>query len=536
MDATIPVSSADDSVDQHIARHYDDRPYASEAFSYSSPAHIQAVAHLYGVAAPAPHRARVLEIGCAAGGNILPFALAYPEAEVVGVDLSPVQIEAGQKILARAGVKNMTLHAMSLTDIGMEFGKFDYIIAHGVFSWVPPGVREALMKLCHTHLTDEGVAYISYNTYPGWKAGDIVRDAITLHAHGLNSGKERLESARAVINMFKEGTAGSNTLGAAVGTIIRTLDRLPDYYLEHEYLETFNSPCYLVEFADLAMRNGLDYLGDAQPHLEIASNYGQAVQLNLSLIALGQPKVIRQQYLDFLVGQNFRKGLLIHHARQVEMLHQPEPARGAGLRFAARFDRVDPPAGVASEQGVQWLRDQAGVMMRVDDAVALAVIDMLSQAWPRSLTVADLTRGTDMPSADIERAWLHLVSVGRVLVASAPTSYDLASPESPPSLIPGAIALFDPQSEQEGQVAPSNLWHCSVRWRPDPAQFWVMRQIDGLRSEAAFGRLLCDAWQQGKVPGPNGESLKGQRNLDALAQRFIRTLLELLRRHALRLS
>ncbi|MGB3436901.1 methyltransferase regulatory domain-containing protein [Achromobacter sp.] len=536
MDATIPVSSDDDSANQEIARQYDERPYASEAFYFSSPAHIQAAAHLYGVTAPAPQRARVLEIGCAAGGNLLPFALAYPDAEVVGVDLSPVQIEAGQQVLARVGVKNMTLHAMSLTDIGPEFGKFDYIIAHGVFSWVPPTVREALMKLCHTHLTDEGVAYISYNTYPGWKAGDIVRDAMTLHAHGLSSGKERVESARAVINMFKQGMAGSNVLGAALRKVLNALDNLPDYYLEHEYLETFNSPCYLVEFADMAMRNGLDHMGDAQPQLEISANYGQKLQLNLSLIAIGQPRLIRQQYLDFLVGQNFRKSLLVQLARQVEMLHQPDPVRASELRLAAHFDKVDAPADADPRQGGQWLRDQGGVMLCADTAAMQAVTDMLSQTWPRSLTVAELVEGIDMPPADIERAWLHLVSVGRVLLVQDRTPYDTASQAMAPSLIPGVMVLLNPDARNENQVAPSNLWHCPVRWSPDVAQFWAMNQMDGQRNEAMLSKLLRDAWQQGGVPGPNGESLKGQRNLDALAQRFIRTLLEILRRHALRLS
>lgn len=536
MDATIPVSSDDDSVDQQIAHHYDDRPYASEAFYFSSPVHIQAVAHLYGVVAPPPQRARVLEIGCAAGGNILPFALAYPDAEVVGVDLSPVQIEAGRKVLARAGVKNMTLHAMSLTDIGSEFGKFDYIIAHGVFSWVPQAVREALMKLCNTHLTDEGVAYISYNTYPGWKAGDILRDAMTLHAHGLSAGKERVESARAVINMFTQGMAGSNTLGAALRNVLHTLNRLPDYYLEHEYLETFNAPCYLVEFADLAMRNGLEHVGDAQPQQEISANYGQNVQLNLSLIALGQPRLVRQQYLDFLVGQNFRKSLLIQLARQAEVLHQPDPGKARELRFAARFDKVDAPVDASPGQRGQWLRDQGGVTLCADSAAMLAVADLLTREWPRSLTVAELSERIDLPLAEIERAWLHLITVGRVLLAQDQTPYDIAPQGAAPSLVPGIMALLEARTRDEGQVGPSNLWHCPVRWSPDVTQFWVMGQIDGRRNEAALSKLLRDAWQQGSVLGPKGESFKGQRNLDALAQRFVRALLDILRRYALRLS
>lgn len=537
MAATLPLSSADDSASQQIARQYDERPYASEAFYYSSPAQMQAVAHLYGIAAPAPHRARVLEIGCAAGGNILPFALAYPDAEVVGVDLSPVQIEAGKQVLERLGVQNMTLHAMSLTDIGSEFGTFDYIIAHGVFSWVPAPVREALMALSRTHLTEQGVAYISYNTYPGWKAGDVLRDAMTLHAHGLASGDERVQSARAIIRMFQEGIAPNNPLRGAMGRVLKTLDHLPDYYLEHEYLESFNSPCYLVEFVDLAMRNDLEYLGDAQPQLELPGNYGQNVQLNLSLISMGQPKVLRQQYLDFLVGQNFRRSLLVRQGGHAAILGQPDPARAIELRGAARFEKIAPPADAASSSG-QWLRDQAGVVLCADDAAMLRVTEHLSQCWPRSVALADLADSLgDQPAAEIERAWRHLVSVGRLLLVQAPTPYDLAEHDAAPRLIPGLPALLELSHDADAtQVALANLWHRPVRWRPDALQAWVMRQIDGQRGEAVLARLLRDAWQQGKVAGPGGQPLAGQRNLDAQAQRVVRGVLDTLREHALRLS
>src|SRR5690606_10385366 len=136
--------------------------------------------------------ARVLELGCAGGGNLLPFALAYPDAKAVGVDLSEVQVKQGRQVVQALGLHNLQLHAMSLTDIGPEFGQFDYIIAHGVVSWVPPEVREAMMRIMRENLAPEGIGYISYNTYPGWKAGDIVRDAMLLHSHSVADEASKL--------------------------------------------------------------------------------------------------------------------------------------------------------------------------------------------------------------------------------------------------------------------------------------------------------------------------------------------------------
>ena len=129
---------------EQIAAHYDAQPYDSNAFYYSSPAHLRAAAYLYGIDTPPVANARVLELGCAAGGNLLPFACMYPNATAVGVDLSEVQVNQGKELIERMGLTNLQLHAMSITDITPEFGIFDYIIVHGVFSWVPPEVRDAI--------------------------------------------------------------------------------------------------------------------------------------------------------------------------------------------------------------------------------------------------------------------------------------------------------------------------------------------------------------------------------------------------------
>src|SRR5690606_7964133 len=105
---------------------------------------------------------------------------------------------------------NLHLHAMSLTDITPEFGQFDYIVAHGVFSWVPPEVREAMLRIVRENLSPKGIGYISYNTYPGWKAGDIVRDAMLLHSHTAQSDDDKLAAAKAMLNLLSDGIAGSN--------------------------------------------------------------------------------------------------------------------------------------------------------------------------------------------------------------------------------------------------------------------------------------------------------------------------------------
>jgi len=86
---------------------YDATPYTSDAFPQSAPGQLAAIAHVFGLDVPAVSRARVLEIGCAAGGNIIPFAAAHPEALAVGIDLSQVQIDLGRERAQALGLDNL---------------------------------------------------------------------------------------------------------------------------------------------------------------------------------------------------------------------------------------------------------------------------------------------------------------------------------------------------------------------------------------------------------------------------------------------
>ena len=73
--------------------YYDTLPYDSYSFPYSHPARLAAVARLFGLTPPENKKFRVLELGSASGGNLIPLAMFYPEVEVIGVDYSEVQVE-----------------------------------------------------------------------------------------------------------------------------------------------------------------------------------------------------------------------------------------------------------------------------------------------------------------------------------------------------------------------------------------------------------------------------------------------------------
>jgi cyclopropane fatty-acyl-phospholipid synthase-like methyltransferase len=158
---------------------------------------LAAIAHLFGLEVADVSTARVLEIGCAAGGSLIPFAAAHPAACVVGIDLSQVQVDHGRARALALDIDNLELLASDIARIELDaLGQFDFVIAHGVYSWVPPEVQEALLSALRRSLAPEGVAYMSYNVYPGWKAKEIVRDAMLLASGDSATSDEKVREAR----------------------------------------------------------------------------------------------------------------------------------------------------------------------------------------------------------------------------------------------------------------------------------------------------------------------------------------------------
>lgn len=526
------VLNAPESISQQIASHYDSTPYTSHAHHYCAPSHIRAQAYLYGVDSVPVEKARVLELGCASGGNLFPFACAYPEAEVVGVDLSSGQIADGQRLIEKMGLKNMQLHAMSLADITPEFGQFDYIVAHGVFSWVPADIKAALLRVCRENLSPKGIAYISYNTYPGWKAGDIVRDAMMLKSHSASSDEEKLASAKAMLALLSDGLAAGNPLAVPLRNAVQKLSRQSDFYLAHEYLETVNTPCYFVEFIQSALESGLGYVGDAEAQSEIAASFGANVHLNLSLVALGQGKIMRQQYLDFAVGRTFRRSLLTH-AERLEEVDLPNMERLKDLRLSANLIEQEQPDAASNAQ--RLFRSHQGQELRTQDPAVIAVMEVLRKAWPLSLSFDELAQAID-PQAHKENADSHatakrgletLFRLGFLRLEREPGYTNRAAKEAF-QLIPGFRTVMQAHAEGIKTTGLFNARHEMISLNLKPAEMFVLERLDGQHSMTAIRSQLCSALHEGLVPFVDGTSMKGRRNLEPQAQRVIQRLIDAL--------
>ncbi|WP_432730666.1 methyltransferase regulatory domain-containing protein [Variovorax sp. W6] len=400
-----------DSLTSELTSYYDTVPYDSHPFPQSAMEHLEALAFLFGLDVPSPATARVLELGCAAGGNLIPFAARHPESRAVGVDLSTVQVAQGTAAISRAGLSNIELKVFNLADIDASFGQFDYIVCHGVYSWVPGPVQDAILRICSENLAPDGVAYVSYNVYPGWKAREIVRDAMILRGGPRDTPDEKLSYARGMLDFLEQSARADSVLKKTLEEAMPIVRNANSSYLLHEFLEPCNAPCYFKEFVARAEARGLAYLCDAEPSTMFVQNYGEKVRDPL-LRECGGSQVLMEQYLDFLVNRTFRQTLLVRQPRAGGIRYKLEPARIRQLEFAGMFKTED-GAALALDAREQPCNAQRGLKVTLRLPVHKAVAHLLDTRYPASMSAAALIDAavglTGQPAAAVEPVVMAMV-------------------------------------------------------------------------------------------------------------------------------
>ncbi|WP_118782092.1 class I SAM-dependent methyltransferase [Haemophilus haemolyticus] len=295
---------------------YDELRYYSKPFSYTSIALLEGNATLWGLTPPALKGAKVLELGSSFGGNLISQAVYYPDTEFIGIDLSEIQITQGNEIIKSMGLTNVRLEAKNILDITPEFGLFDYIIVHGIYSWVPNNVKDKILEVCRENLTPNGIAYISYNTYPGWKNREVARD-IMLYANKYTQNlplSEQTRRGKAVVQLFSDAIKSIESEKERNKFRISNFDTIQnqdDHYIAHEYLEYHNDPLYLNQFVDSVNQHQLAYIGDTSFQLSYISWMPQHLRDMINQLS-ETDYVAREQCLDYLYDVAFRRSLLCH--------------------------------------------------------------------------------------------------------------------------------------------------------------------------------------------------------------------------------
>ena len=339
---------------------YDQFPYRGRPCTESHPSRLYTAAVLLGLS-PAPaavDRCRVLELACGDGSNLLSIAESLPAASCLGIDLAARHIEAAQADARALGLTNVRFQQGDLLTLKKEdLGEFDYILAHGLYSWVPRPVQDGLLSLCKQHLAPGGVAFVSYNVLPGWRVHSILRDFMLFHTHKTADTGERLKGTREALALFIElGKSSSGEMlrfvteyAAVFQQHLESLGEWADSLLLYDALTPSNTPVYFSKFAGHVQEHGLKYLAEADFNMpmpgvlpaEVLDKIGDKLTSQVDL----------EQYIDFYRMRMFRQSLLCHAEAELPGTLDAAPVSGLYVSALAQAEGpVDPTDGAIARR------------------------------------------------------------------------------------------------------------------------------------------------------------------------------------------
>jgi SAM-dependent methyltransferase len=465
------------------------------------------VGRLFGLD-PAPAcGCRVLELGCGDGGNALSLAQSLPGAQVLGVDASPGAIERGRRLGRAAGLANVELRCAMFEDLGEELGKFDYIVAHGVYSWVPPQARGALLDCAKRCLAPEGVAFVSYNAYPGSYLRDMARDMLRYHVHGVSDPHVRLERAQELMRTIVEIEQPSPFARALREQMERMLG-YSDALLFHDDLAEVSTPFYFHEFVEHAGARGLQFLSEA----DLFESQMRDVPDSAGRLMAGLPEdaVVREQYMDFFKNRMFRQTLLCHEEAPVSRtLDETVVGRlwassrvslevadldGEEDRRASGGEQALPEGSALAEgPGANTFVTPEGFSMTTSEPLVTAAMHALAAAWPEAVAYRTLlvaAREAAGPQMSAESVSARLSSV--LLQAHLARIVTLQGGPPPLTGEVGECPVASPLARAQcavGLPALSSLLHGSVRLESE-LEARVLTLLDGTREVAQLAAQL----------------------------------------------
>ncbi|HEY3901181.1 MAG TPA: class I SAM-dependent methyltransferase [Chthoniobacter sp.] len=458
---------------------YDTVPYPSAVYPQTHPDRLAVIGTLYGLDVPPVERCRVLELGCGDGWNLIAMAYGLPGSEFVGVDTAASPIAHGAALTAGLGLSNLSLRHMDVA-AAAELGEFDYIIAHGLFSWVAEPVREQILQLCERCLAPSGVAYVSYNAYPGNHLRDLVRGMMRYHIAHFADPEEKVRQGRALVKFLASSQEPRHLYHQILAHEVDRFDSYTDAGILHDDLSPNNQPFYFHEFMAQASAHGLQFLAEADMPDNAPRSYPPHVEAALANLDPADV-VVREQYVDFLRGRPFRQTLLCR--REQHRLSAPLPERVMRLRAAGDI-HLPASAGDPHTHQSEILCGLNGSEIECDQPLIKSALLHLGTVWPECLAFDELldraaAAGTDQPpdlasslATDLVRA--YAAGFLQLRAHRPPLSVR-------PALRPRTSALARLQLRSGNRV--TSLLHTIVQI-DDPLGRALVQLLDGSRDRA----------------------------------------------------
>ncbi len=397
---------------------YDDVPYPSFTFPQTRPDRLSAVGRFYGIETAMPDKCRVLELGCGDGTNLLSFAYCHPESEFLGIDLSKVHIDDAQNAASQLGLNNVVFECADVTTKpSAELGKFDFIIAHGLFSWVPDFVREHILRIYSECLNPNGVGYISYNAFPGFHIRQIVRGIAQYHTAGIEDANEKVNQAKTILGFVREALPADALNAQLIERELKEMFERTPSNIYHDDLSGFNQAFYFHEFAEMIKEHGLQYISEAD--ISSSNISGMSEDVVSALNAIGTDVIRREQYIDFIKFRRFRSTLVCHD--DIEIDRSPEPSIVRNFRFSSPL-KPESDANLFDTEPVTFTgeRDETA---QLNHPLTKTMLARLGRSWAQSLdfdallanAVGDLAaNGVSVSDDDVTKTETYLLQMARV--------------------------------------------------------------------------------------------------------------------------
>ena len=488
---------------------YDLLEYPSHVHPQAHPSRLAAIGRLHGLDAASPTACRLLEVGCGDGLQLLTLAMAYPRSRFVGVDLSRAAIARGEAMRRTLGLDNLQLVAADLAAWDPGPSPFDYIVAHGFYSWVPDCVRGRLLALCRQALSPSGIAYVSYNALPGCHLRRLMWDMLRHHTRGIDDPRERIAAACALLECLDTDVAGSKLYGEIIRSEARDLLRRTEMsVLFHDDLADINQPFSITDFAAHAAASGLRYLAEADYHESSDAGLAPGARERLSARAKGD-RLQREQYLDYLKGRRFRQTLLCH--AEASMREAPDSAMVRGLHAVGHL-RIDAADGGTLDlaQGVAaCFTSGDGAALTTDHPVIKAALASIGNAFPAApgfddalaaAREASQSRHAMETDADaLARAWLSAFELGLLTLHCDPPGFANEA-GAMPKASPLARLQLAAGSDLVTSLRPSMVRVDSV------LAVELIRLLDGTRDRPALRRDLAARMVEREASAPAADA------------------------------